>query len=104
MSQETIHYSYRNHVTRVDVEGRGGYRYETIHYSSHNQGERGRLFNSPVSFCSAEEGINEKEIGDISSDHYDGRYYKSRENGDSRLDIIFDDGRRGSRSKETIHF
>ena len=43
--QETIHYSFRNHILRVDMEGRGGYRYLTSHYLPPKQGERGILFN-----------------------------------------------------------
>ena len=42
-SQDTSHYYSHNWGTRVDVQGRGGYRYHTIPYYSHNQGERGRL-------------------------------------------------------------
>ena len=42
MSQES-QYSSRNQETRVDDEGRGGYRSHTNHYLSHNQGESGRL-------------------------------------------------------------
>ena len=44
-SQDTIHYPYFNRGTRVHVEGRGLYRSTTSHYSSPNQGERGRLLN-----------------------------------------------------------
>ena len=40
-SQDTGHSYYRNRGTRVDVEGRGGYRYPTSHYSLPNQGECG---------------------------------------------------------------
>ena len=42
-SQDPRKPSFHNRVTRVDVEGKGGYRSQTRHYYSHNQGEHGRL-------------------------------------------------------------
>ena len=42
-SQETNHSSSRKNLTRVDFEGRVGYRSPVRHYSYHNQGEHGRL-------------------------------------------------------------
>ena len=45
-SQETSHYYACNWGTMVDVEGKGGYRSHTRHYSSHNQVEHGRLLTS----------------------------------------------------------
>ena len=42
-SKDTSHYYSSNQETRVDVEGRGGYRSHTNHYFSHKQDESGRL-------------------------------------------------------------
>ena len=47
MLQDTNYYSYCNQGTIVCAEGRGGYRYKTIHFYSHNQGECDRLLTSP---------------------------------------------------------
>ena len=44
-SQENSQYYSSNRETRVDIEGRGGYRSKTNQYYSHNQGDRGRLLN-----------------------------------------------------------
>ena len=67
MSQETSHFSSLNRGTRVNVEGRGGYRSLTSHYYSHNSGDRGGFLTSPVSYLSVEGKFHEEEKvgGDI---------------------------------------
>ena len=99
----TSHFSYHNNLTRFDVEGMGWYRSQTIHCSSHKPVYRGILFTSSVSSCCVDKN-HEKEKGDISFDDSIGRQSRSRDDGGSRNDIIFDGGRRGSRSKEFSHF
>ena len=82
MSQENIHSYYRNWVTRVYVEERGGYRSQNSDCSFHNQGEYGRFLTLPVSTRCVEGKVHEKEEGGIR----------------------FDDGIRGYRSKEARQF
>ena len=53
-SQETRHSSSFNWVTRAGVERRGEYKSPTSHYSSPNQGERGRLLNFSVDTVSGD--------------------------------------------------
>ena len=47
-SQETSHFYYCNRVTRVNDEGRGGYRSPNSRYYPPNQGERVRLLDFSV--------------------------------------------------------
>ena len=58
MSQETSHYFSQNWGTRVDVEGRCGYRSQTSHSSHHNPSDRGRLLTLTVSYRCVEGDIH----------------------------------------------
>ena len=85
--------------TRVDIEERGGYRYQNIHASSHNSGEHGRFLTSLVSSRHVDENIHEIDKGDISYDDDYGRRNRISYDGDLMEEIIINDGRRGSTSK-----
>ena len=86
MSQDTRHSYSCNRLTRVYVEGRGGYRSHISHYSSHNQVERSRLLT-----------FSGDTIGG------DGRFgYRSHTNHSSfqRVDSRVHGSRSGSRSED----
>ena len=53
-SQDTSHSLSINCGAMVDVDGIGGYRSHTSHFSSHNPGVRGRLLSLSVSSCTVE--------------------------------------------------
>ena len=59
-SQDTRHSSSQNCVTRVDVEGRGLYRYQTRHASPHNPGDLGILLTSPFSSRRVDDNVHKK--------------------------------------------
>ena len=104
MSQDT-RYSYSgNSVTIFNVKRRGIYRSQTIHSSSHNPGDSGILLTSRVSYRCVYLNGNEKYEDDISFDDGYGSRNGSRDDGESRGNMIVDDGRHGYRSKETSQF
>ena len=92
-----------NCVTRVYVDGRGGYRSQTIQYLSHSPGDRGILFSSTVSSFPVDKNVcgddrvvysgRVTERGDISCNDGDGRRIRIRDDIDKRGDISVDGGR-----------
>ena len=113
-SQDTSHYYSRNCGARVDVEGRGRYRYHISHYSSHKPGCHGVLLSSSVSSYPVEKNVHgDERVGysghvaervDISCDDGDGRRNKICDDGDKRGYIIVDYDRCVSSSKEASHY
>ena len=81
-SKETIHTSSSNIGQTVGGDYRGGYLSYTSHYSPHNPGDHGRLLRVSIASCQIDDTIYENERGDSRGD----------------------DGRRGSRSQEIIHY
>ena len=77
-------------------------------------GGRGRFLGLSFPYCPVDKNFNVDERGGYSGHGYDkddiscgdgnGRRNIRHDDGDLRGDIIFDDGRRGSRSKDTSHF
>ena len=70
-SQETSHYSFQNSGEKFDGDGRGGYRSQTSHSSSHNPGDRIILLCLSVASRHFHKKIHVNERGDNSDD--DGR-------------------------------
>ena len=83
-SHENSHYSSLNCGKIIDVEGRGIYRSQISHSSSHNPGDRGRLLTSPFSSHHVDEKVYKIEKGDISHDDDDGRISRIHDDGESR--------------------
>ena len=79
--QDTIHSYFHNLVESVHGDGRGGERYQTSHYPSHNPGGSGVLLGLSVTSCPVH------EIG----------------HGGERVDHSGDDLRDGFRSQKTSH-
>ena len=80
-AQDTSRYSSHNYGTRVDIEGKGGYISQTIHYYLHKPGDCGILLTSLVYSCPVDENVYGKDKGYI-------RFY----DGDGRINISCDDG------------
>ena len=57
-SQDNSHFSYRNFVAIVDFDGRGEYRSQTSHASSHNPGFCGRLSSFSFYSCPVENNVH----------------------------------------------
>ena len=66
-SQDTSQYYSCNWITTVYVEGRDEYRSHTSHYSSHNQGDSGRLLTLPLSSYRVEEKdyVNRRVVSEL---------------------------------------
>ena len=60
MSQYTSHSFSFNSITIFYVEGRGGYRFQTRHSSSHNPGGRVILLTSSIYSCRVDDNVYEK--------------------------------------------
>ena len=111
---DTIHVSSHNRVSRVDVEGRGGYNLLTSHSSLIFSVSRGILSSLSFTFRPVDENVHEYyrggysghgyENGGISCGDGDGRRNISCDYGYLRGDIRVDDVRFGYIYKDTSHF
>ena len=63
-TKDTIHFSYHNMGETVGGDGRGGYRSQTSHSSSHNPCDHFRLLCIPGSYIHVDDSIREYERGD----------------------------------------
>ena len=60
--QDTSQSSSHNHRSRFDVDRRGGYMFQTRHYSPHNPGSHGILLSLSVSSCPVDNSFHDNEI------------------------------------------